>query len=47
MSADGHGHIFSDVTRIIRYFGSFNIINPPQGDPAEANQTPVCAQMGS
>ncbi len=46
-STDATGHIFSDVPGIIGCFGSFNIIHPHPGDPAEADQTPACVQLAN
>ena len=39
------GHIVSDVSGIIRCFSSFNIMHPPPGDPAGAEQAPACVRM--
>lgn len=46
-STDASGHIISHVPGIIRHFGVFNIIHPPTGDPAGADQTPACVQLAN
>lgn len=44
-STDAPGHVFSADPGVIGCFGALNIILPPPGDPAEADQTPACVQM--